>query len=193
MVAFLLAGCGGAGGNGGNGGGQGGGGGKESVLAKYDFSSLTELGTEIASADDATTLINGCKTEGSATVTVTEATKIANGNSSGGIGSASGLLKFGSGKVNGVLEFTVSKAFKKAVINCHSFYKSSESYPTNTTNYFAVNDGTAQAAPYNENATGEDVTFTISGTTLKIETSNPNPTSTTTAGRIIVYGITLYA
>lgn len=200
LMAFLLVGCNKPTGGGGQGGGEGGGGGgggepQPTLVAKYDFSSLTKKGEEIKTADAMKTVFAGALASGGTNIVsnVSTITKVYEGNSNGGIGAAAGLLKFGTGSANGVLEFTLTQEVKKVVLNCHSFYKSSAEYPNNTTNYVAVNSGTAVAAPYNETAAGEDVEFAVTGTTVKIETSNPAPTSTTTAGRIVVYSIALYA
>lgn len=194
-IAFMLAGC--TGGNGGGtGGGTGGGGstGGNTVLAKYDFTSVVGQGDALEDAATATQLFNSCKTAGNGSVTVTNVNKTYKGNGKGGVhANKGGFVKLGTGSVNGTLEFTASQKVSKATVNCHAFYASSDSYPNNTTNYFAVNDGTAIAAPYNATGTGENVDFTINGTTVKISTSNPAPTETVTAGRIYIFSITLYA
>ena len=101
-----------------------------------------------------------------------------------------------TGSVDGVLTFTVSQAITKVVINCHSFYASSEQYPTNTTNFIKVNaasDADAVALPYNANATGEDLEFAVTGTEVTITTYNPAPSGSTTAGRGYIWSIKLVA
>ena len=191
LMAFLLAGCGGGGESGGGGGGGGGG---AKAIATYDFTGLTEKGTEIATADAfGETLSSVCDGEDIVS-SVNSISKLYDGNGQGGVfANASGFIKMGTGKVNGVIDLTLSKSIKKVVLNCHSFYASSTDYPTNTTNFISVNSGTAVAMPYNATGAGEDLSFEVSGTSLKIETSNPAPTDNTTAGRGYLFSITLYA
>lgn len=180
VAMFGLVGCGGD---------NPGGGGGDVVAAKFDFSTAP-AGNEIA-ADGATEKLASYKKEGSASITVTEIAKVYEGNGSGGAKpNAAGLLKFGTSSVQGKLVFTVSVAVKKVVLNCHSFYKPSEQYPTNTTNFVKVNELAPVALPYNADATGENLEFAVSGTTVSILSVNSDGTG---AGRGCFYSITLYA
>lgn len=187
MFAFLLAGCGGGGNSNGGGGDQ-----TPQTVLKLDFSTAP-AGNEITSAA-ATTKLMSFKTEGAATATVQEIVKVFEGNGSGGAKpNAAGLLKMGTGSVNGKLSLQLSASFTKVIVNCHSFYASGEQYPTNTTNFVKVNGGTAVAFPYNAEATGENLEFTVSGSTFTLETHNPAPAGTATAGRGVLYSITFIA
>lgn len=162
------------------------------AFAVYDFSSLTAKGTGLT-LDTLNSTLAATKTSGAGSLTATALEKVYDGNGSGGAkANTAGLLKLGTGSVNGSMTFTVSEEITKVVINCHSFYAYSEQYPSNTTNFIKVNGGTAVALPYNATAAGEDLEFTVTGTSLTIETYNPNPSGNTTAGRGYIYSITLY-
>ena len=176
---------------------SGGGGGEPAqltVLAKYDFSTVTAKGT-IINADAANEKFGSYKVEGEGSITISEITRVYEGNSKGGAeawSSKGGLLKLGVGTENAKLVFTTSETVKKVVLNCHSYYAKSADYPNNTTNLVKFNGGDAVALPYNEEAKGEDLEFTMSGTSVTIETYNPEPTDKVTAGRGFLFTLTLY-
>ncbi len=160
-------------------------------VCKLDFSSVTETtGKSYESAEAATTAFASYKVEGQA-VTVTEVTNVYEGGGTGGAKeNAAGLLKLGKGKGNGVLKFTAASDVTKVILNCHSFYASSEQYPTNTTNAIKVNGSDAVALPYNATGAGENLEFTITASKeITIETCHP--TDATKFGRAYIYTITL--
>ena len=183
VAMFGLVGCGGDNPGGGGGGGEG------KLVAQYDFSTAP-AGSAIA-LEGATEKFASYKKSGDASITVTAIDKVYEGNGSGGAKpDAAGLLKFGTSSVQGKLVFTVSVAVTKVVLNCHSFYKPSDQYPTNTTNFVKVNTLDAVALPYNAEASGEDLTFNVSGSEITILTVNAEGTG---AGRGCFYSISLYA
>ena len=160
-------------------------------VCKLDFSTVTDTtGKAYADAAAATTAFAAYKVSGEA-VTVTEAINVYEGGGTGGAKeNSAGLLKLGKGKGNGVLKFTVTSDVKKVILNCHSFYASSEQYPTNTTNAVKVNGGDAVALPYNATGDGENLEFTITASKeITIETCHP--TDATKFGRAYIYSITL--
>ncbi len=162
------------------------------LLVKYDFSAVTAKGSKI-NADVADDKFASYKVDGEGSITISEINLFYEGNGRGGaLENQGGMLKFGKGDENAKLVFTANETIKKMVLNCHSFYVSSEEYPVNDTNLIKVNGADAVALPYNANATGEDLEFTIDSKTVTIETANNNPTEYTTAGRGFLFSLTLY-
>ena len=155
----------------------------EEKVAVYDFTSLA-AGSELKTTDAAKTLLDSVADENNALVSVTEVSKVYQGNGKGGAHeNEGGLLKFGTGSAQGKLALNFGDAkLSKVVINCHDFYKVSDQYPTNS-NKIAINGGEAVLAPYNATGAGEDMEFTLDGaSTLSIVATN----------RIVIFSITVY-
>ncbi len=158
---------------GGEGGGEGGGGEQggetlaEAVVLNY--SALTLKGSEIK-AEDALAKIG----QGNAHVTAVTATKIYDGNGSGGaLENTAGFLKTGTGKAAGQIVLTLDAKASKVEILCHDFYKPSEQYPTNS-NKLSVNGSADQLPAYNADVTFGTLTFelTEASKTITIDAKN---------------------
>ena len=121
-----------------------------------DYSGLTGTGSEI-SADDALAKIG----QGNAHVTAVTASRIYDGNGTGGAyPNTAGLLKTGTGSAAGKIVFTLDVDVAKVEISCHDWYKKNDSNPTNS-NTVAVNGSETQLAPYNEEGTFGTLTFEL--------------------------------
>ena len=121
-----------------------------------DYSALTGTGSEI-SADDALAKIG----QGNAHITAVTASKIYDGNGTGGAyPNTAGLLKTGTGSAAGKIVFTLDAKASKVEISCHDWYKKNDSNPTNS-NTVAVNGSETQLAPYNEEGTFGALTFEL--------------------------------
>lgn len=154
----------------------------EEKVATYDLTGVA-AGSELTTAT-AKTLLDSVCGENNALVSVTEISKVYQGNGQGGAhANEGGLIKFGTGSAQGKLVLNFGDAqLSKVVINCHDFYAKSDSHPTNT-NTITVNDGTATLAPYNATGAGENMEFTLDGeSTLSIVATN----------RIVIFSITVY-
>ncbi len=121
-----------------------------------NYAGLTGKGTEIA-ADEALAKIG----QGNAHVTAVTATKIYDGNGTGGaLENTAGLLKTGTGKAAGQIVLTLDAKASKVEILCHDFYKPSEQYPTNS-NKVSVNGSAEQLPAYNADVTFGTLTFEL--------------------------------
>ena len=121
-----------------------------------NYAGLTGTGTEIA-AEDALAKIG----KGNAHVTAVTATKIYDGNGTGGaLENTTGLLKTGTGKAAGQIVLTLDAKASKVEILCHDFYKPSEQYPTNS-NKVSVNGSAEQLPAYNADVTFGTLTFEL--------------------------------
>lgn len=146
----------------------------------YTFADLTEKGTKL---DDATAQTIFGTNNGLQTVNVTN---VYSGNADGGAyQNTAGFLKFGTSKANGELKLTFAEGTKvtKVVINCHDWYKKSANYTTNSNNV-SVNGCEAVLAPYTEDGTAADLTFTL--------TEASNIVDILVSKRIFVFSITVY-
>ena len=151
----------------------------------FDFSSLTEKGTEIT--EGALELFNGAA-NGSGLTAVT-LTKIYNGNGTGGaFPETAGFLKCGTSKVDGAMELTFSKKAAKVEIVCHDWYTKSDKHPTNS-NTIAVNGGAAQLAPYTADATMGTLTFALDTASETVSIAMDNTGSS--FGRVFISKITV--
>ncbi len=154
----------------------------EEKVATYDLTGVA-AGSELTTAT-AKTLLDSVCGENNALVSVTEISKVYQGNGQGGAhANEGGLIKFGTSKAEGklVLDFGEAK-LSKVVINCHDFYAKDDSHTTNS-NKITVNGGTATLVPYNTTGAGEDMEFTLDGaSTLSIVSTN----------RIVIFSITVY-
>ena len=109
------------------------------------------------------------------------------GNGAGGAKeNQAGLIKFSTAKKNGSIEikFNTGILVSKVVINCHAFSKN-ENNGTNTSMYLAVNDLDKVAAPYNADATPEDIEFVIE--------NGSNTVKINATGRVVMYSISFYS
>ena len=145
-------------------------------IVSYDFSTLTSSSTaETAFANDTV----------SATYSSTNGKVYFNGTGDGGAHpKANGMIKVGTGKVDGDFTLTYADDVKitKVVIVCHDFYKLSDAYPTNS-NTISVNGSEPVLLPYNADGAGEEMTFEIAET---------NVVSFTFHYRAYIWSITLY-
>ena len=156
----------------------------------FDFTTLTGTGTRVD--DEQLAFMNGCTT--GTYLTAATLDRIYNGTGSGGAyPDSAGYVKTGTGSVEADMQLTFSKKVTKVEIVCHDFYKKSDAYPTNT-NQVAVNNGTAQLAPYTENADFATLTFVLdtASENVNIHVSNTATTaSTNKGGRIYIKSITV--
>lgn len=163
------------------------------LVATHDFTTGTATGTELKT-DTAVEVLNRNVTSGTSAISsVTATTKVYDGNQKGGIGdNVAGLLKFGTTSVNGsiTIKMNAGTNIAKVVLNCHSFYKLSEKFPTNSTNFVKVNDLDAVAAPYNADGTGEDVEFVLSSATDEITIASEGANGK--VGRFVMYSVSFY-
>ena len=121
-----------------------------------NYAGLTGTGTEIAAADALAKI-----GQGNAHVTAVTATKIYDGNGTGGaLENTAGLLKTGTGKAAGQIVLTLDAKASKVEILCHDFYKPSEQYPTNS-NKVSVNGSAEQLPAYNADVTFGTLTFEL--------------------------------
>ena len=163
------------------------------LIATHDFTTGTATGTYLTT-ETALEALNRNVTSGiSAISSVTNVDTVADGNKNGGIGdNKTGFLKFGSSSISGsiTIKMNAGTSITKVVINCHSFYKQSDSFPTNMSNFVKVNDLEAVAAPYNVDGTGEDVEFELNKATDEITIASDGINMK--GGRIVVYSISFY-
>ena len=162
------------------------------LVATHDFTTGTAKGSALK-ADSALKVLNRNVTSGTSAISsVTNVSKVYDGNSSGGIGSLAGILKFGATDYNGTITIKMNDGtnITKVVLNCHSYYKLDESRPENTSNFVKVNDLDSVAAPYNADGIGEDVEFEFSSATDEITIASDGATGKT--GRFILYSISFY-
>lgn len=139
----------------------------------FDFSAITETGTEIT--EGALDLFNDA-TQGASGLTNVTVSKVYKGTGSGGAHpDQGGLLKLGTGKAQGQIVLTFAEGTKvvKVELVCHDFYKMSEQYPTNS-NKISVNGCEAVLAPYNADGTMEKVSFEFAtaSNVITIDTNN---------------------
>ena len=128
----------------------------------------------------------------SAISSVTAVTKVYDGNQTGGIGALPGLIKFGTSSVNGSITIKMNEGtnITKVVLNCHSFYKTSATYPINNSNFVKINDLDAVAAPYNADGTGEDLEIVLGSATDEITIASEGANGKT--GRFVMYSVSFY-
>lgn len=162
------------------------------LVATHDFTTGTAKGTELKT-DTALEVLNRNVTSGTSAISsVTAVTKVYDGNQTGGIGALPGLIKFGTSSVNGSITIKMNEGtnITKVVLNCHSFYKISEAYPTNDSNFVKINDLDAVAAPYNADGTGEDLEIELSSATDEITIASEGANGKT--GRFVMYSVSFY-
>ena len=134
-----------------------------SAVVDLDYTGLTAKG-ELLTSSNALSILG----QSNSHVTSIEATRIYNGNGSGGAyANTAGLLKTGTADVAGQIKFTLDGTANKVEILCHDFYKKSSQYPTNS-NYVSVNGSESQLAPYNESAAFDTLTFDLPVATNEI-------------------------
>ena len=133
------------------------------AVVDLDYTGLTAKG-ELLTSSNALSILG----QNNSHVTSIEATRIYNGNGSGGAyANTAGLLKTGTADVAGQIKFTLDGTANKVEILCHDFYKKSSQYPTNS-NYVSVNGSESQLAPYNESAAFDTLTFDLPVATNEI-------------------------
>ncbi len=162
------------------------------LVATHDFTTGTAKGTELKT-DTALEVLNRNVTTGTSAISsVTAVTKVYDGNQTGGIGALPGLIKFGTSSVNGSITIKMNEGtnITKVVLNCHSFYKMSDSYPTNDSNFVKINDLDAVAAPYNAEGTGEDLEIELNSATDEITIASEGANGKT--GRFVMYSVSFY-
>lgn len=162
------------------------------LVATHDFTTGTAKGTELKT-DTALEVLNRNVTTGTSAISsVTAVTKVYDGNQTGGIGALPGLIKFGTSSVNGSITIKMNEGtnITKVVLNCHSFYKMSDSYPTNDSNLIKINDLDAVAAPYNAEGTGEDLEIELNSATDEITIASEGANGKT--GRFVMYSVSFY-
>ena len=162
------------------------------LVATHDFTTGTAKGTELKT-DTALEVLNRNVTSGTSAISsVTAVTKVYDGNQTGGIGALPGLIKFGTSSVNGSITIKMNEGtnITKVVLNCHSFYKVSEQYPINDSNFVKVNDLDAVAAPYNAEGTGEDLEIELNSATDEITIASEGANGKT--GRFVMYSVSFY-
>lgn len=147
------------------------------LAGTIDFSSLTVKGTEFELTSDAQAAIDSCLTSTTGlSVNVAEVSKVYNGNNTGGyFGSVSGILKFGTGSANGVLNFTTSAPIIRIELDCAKWNDSASDTMT-------IN-GSTQDLPSYDGETLETLTYDFAETTS---------INITTANRAFVKAIRLY-
>ncbi len=167
-------------------------------LSAYDFTTSTHTsnGKDLDTAGVKTLFTDSYKagTAAASVVTdVTTATKVYDGNGSGGAyPNTAQLIKLGTGSVDAELVLTVSENVGYVVIKCHDWYTASDSYPTGS-NKLEVN-GTEKAFPYTSGPTATAVEFEFTAsTTITIKTSNSTSTeSKVVGGRGFLLSIEFY-
>ena len=162
------------------------------LVATHDFTTGTAKGTELKT-DTALEVLNRNVTSGTSAISsVTAVTKVYDGNQTGGIGALPGLIKFGTSSVNGSITIKMNEGtnITKVVLNCHSFYKTSATYPINNSNFVKINDLDAVAAPYNADGTGEDLEIELGSATDEITIASEGANGKT--GRFVMYSVSFY-
>ena len=151
-----------------------------------DFSGLTQQGAEIV--EDGLDVFQ--KAGAGDALTAVVLTKVYDGNGTGGaFPNTAGLLKLGTGKVDGAMELTFNKKVTKIEITCHDWYTKSDAHPTNS-NTFAVNGGAPQLAPYTEDATPGVLTFDLGAGSETVDITLDNTGSS--FGRAFIFKIVVY-
>ena len=141
----------------------------EDKVITLNYSGLTATGSEIK-AEEALAKIG----QGDAHVKAVTATKIYDGNGTGGAyANTAGLLKTGTGSAAGQIVLTLDVDASKVEISCHDWYKKTADHPTNSNNV-AVNGSADQLAPYNEEGTFGALTFELASAskTVTIDAKN---------------------
>lgn len=157
------------------------------LISAHDFTTGTANGTALTTATAKTAFERNVTSGTSKIESITNIVNVYDGNgASGAKENQAGLIKFSTAKKNGSIEikFNTGILVSKVVINCHAFYKN-EDNGTNTSMYLAVNDLDKVAAPYNADATPEDIEFVIENgsNTIKINAT----------GRVVMYSISFYS
>ncbi len=143
--------------------------------ATFDFTSLTGTGADLTGSSTLASIINGCGPTGSSYVTDATATKVYNGNGSGGkFPNTAGLLKFGTSSANGVLTLTLTEEVNKVEIVCYA-------WSDTASDTIKVNECTAVASP--KSGTWGTKSFDIAST---------NEITITTEKRGFIQSITVY-
>ena len=161
--------------------------GNYTLIATHDFTTGTANGTALTTATAKTAFERNVTSGTSKIESITDIANVYDGNgASGAKENQAGLIKFSTSKKNGSIEikFNTGILVSKVVINCHAFYKNDKN-STNTSMYLAVNDLDKIAAPYNADATPEDIEFVIENgsNTIKINAT----------GRVVMYSISFYS
>lgn len=190
-VLLLLAACtppAGGGGGGGDTSTSGGGGVTPVTVLKLDFT--TAVQGELIALDGATEKLMSFKTAGEATATVDAIDRVYEGNGTGGAHpNSGGLLKLGTSSINGLLTLTLSAPASKVIVNCHTWYTLNPEYPDSVPDSLKVNSSAPLALPFNATGAGEDLEFTISSTTVTLETVPGSGAS----GRAFFFSLTFIA
>lgn len=161
--------------------------GNYTLIATHDFTTGTDNGTVLTTATAKTTFEKNVTSGTSEIESITEIANVFDGNGAGGAKeNQAGLIKFSTSKKNGSIEikFNTGVLVSKVVINCHAFYKNDKN-GTNTSMYLAVNDLDKIAAPYNADATPEDIEFVIE--------NGSNTVKINATGRVVMYSISFYS
>lgn len=161
--------------------------GNYTLISTHDFTTGTANGTALTTATAKTAFERNVTNGTSKIDSITNIANVYDGNGAGGAKeNQAGLIKFSTSKKNGSIEikFNTGILVSKVVINCHAFYKNDKN-GTNTSMYLAVNDLDKIAAPYNADATPEDIEFVIENgsNTIKINAT----------GRVVMYSISFYS
>lgn len=161
--------------------------GNYTLIATHDFTTGTDNGTSLTTATAKTVFERNVTSGTSEIESITEIANVFDGNGAGGAKeNQAGLIKFSTSKKNGSIEikFNTGVLVSKVVINCHAFYKNDKN-GTNTSMYLAVNDLDKVAAPYNADATPEDIEFVIE--------NGSNTVKINATGRFVAYSISFYS
>ena len=161
--------------------------GNYTLISTHDFTTGTANGTALTTATAKTAFERNVTNGTSKIDSITNIANVYDGNgASGAKENQAGLIKFSTSKKNGSIEikFNTGILVSKVVINCHAFYKN-ENNGTNTSMYLAVNDLDKIAAPYNADATPEDIEFVIE--------NGSNTVKINATGRVVMYSISFYS
>lgn len=157
------------------------------LISTHDFTTGTANGTALTTATAKTAFERNVTNGTSKIDSITNIANVYDGNGAGGAKeNQAGLIKFSTDKKNGSIEikFNTGILVSKVVINCHAFNKN-ENNGTNTSMYLAVNDLDKVAAPYNADATPEDIEFVIE--------NGSNTVKINATGRVVMYSISFYS
>lgn len=157
------------------------------LISTHDFTTGTANGTALTTATAKTAFERNVTNGTSKIDSITNIANVYDGNGAGGAKeNQAGLIKFSTAKKNGSIEikFNTGILVSKVVINCHAFNKN-ENNGTNTSMYLAVNDLDKVAAPYNADATPEDIEFVIE--------NGSNTVKINATGRVVMYSISFYS
>ena len=185
ILTMMLAGCGGNNPAGGTG----------ELLVEYDFTSREETSKEQQDypnriCDSTEDFFNECAVSGAEHLESAYTTKVTSGGGKSGAHEYGfGFLKYGTSSEEGYTTFTFDEPVSKVVVKCHSFFAKSDGY--DPLDKIDVN-GESVLCPYNETATGEDVTFEIEASSEVKITSTGRVKDDKPYGRMYVWNIKFY-